>query len=296
MVAMFACALVALTGFSLTKLHNTSFRSLLSSEATMQAQHYAKTKMDYLVFCGYNSLAAQGKTAINDTTYKDAVVLGTVATDSNGVSRRTVTVNVYNEDENVPRATLSQVFYSNDANRFVVNGSSTANAISLHYDSSKDKLFAKVDGNEKSLGGIIPAGTILPWYGDKSAVPTGFVLCDGANGTPDLRNKFLVGAGSGYSLGNTGGNNSVIIQKENLPSDGLDAFGYSCVGHYCTYGQGNFGTYSGEYTANPSKDGSNGWQDYFYYTAFSSILSNNWKGEALENRSPYFAVYYIMKL
>ena len=124
MMAMFACALVALTGFSLTKLHNTSFRSLLSSETTMQAQHFAKAKMDYLMFKGYNNLAVQSKADINGTTFKDAVVLGTITTDADGGKKRTVTVSVYSEDEASPRATLQHVFYSNDSDMYVRNDKS----------------------------------------------------------------------------------------------------------------------------------------------------------------------------
>ena len=42
-------------------------------------------------------------------------------------------------------------------------------------------------------------GMIILWYGDTNNVPTGFALCDGTNDTPDLRDKFVVGAGSGYT-------------------------------------------------------------------------------------------------
>lgn len=306
-VAIIACALVSLVGLSLTKLHNASFRSLLSSEATMQAQHYAKTKMDYLVFCGYNRLATQGKTTINDTTYKDDVVLGTVAIDSNGVSRRTVTVNVYNEDENAPRASLSQVFYSNDANRFVVNGSSTTNSISLNYDSTKDKLYAKVDGNEKLLGGIsVPSGTVLSWYGNIANIPDGFVLCDGNNGTPDLRDRFIVGAGSAYSLGAVGGATHIQLSWNEMPSHshtrgtmeiwgnfgGTDVQGgYWGNGSFYVSSYGNYNDYGGSYHSN-------------YGSTMSFNASRTWSGEtsyagsnwAHENRPPYYALYYIMKL
>lgn len=262
----------------------------------MQAQHYAKTKMDYLVFNGYNNLTEQAKITINDSEFKDDVVLGNISTDAKGLSQRLVTVSVYYKDEEQPRSKISQVFYSNDANKYVKNGSSATSSISLIYDKDNNKLSAMVDGVEKSLGGSVPAGTILPWYGEKANIPSGFAFCDGSNGTPDLRNRFLVGAGGTYKVSDIGGISVVSIRNENLPSDGLNAFGYSCVGHYCTYGQGNFGERKGEYVANPSKDGSNGWQDYFYFTAFNSILSNNWKGTPLENRPPYYAVYYIMKL
>lgn len=219
MMAMFACALVALTGFSLTKLHNTSFRSLLSSETTMQAQHFAKAKMDYLMFKGYNNLAVQSKADINGTTFKDAVVLGTITTDADGVKKRTVTVSVYSEDEASPRATLQHVFYSNDSDMYVRNDKSPLKSISLDYDSVNDKLYAKVDGVEKPIAGAgVPAGTVLSWYGSIANIPDGFVLCDGSNGTPDLRSRFIVGAGSDYSLGAAGGATHVKLSWNEMPS------------------------------------------------------------------------------
>ena len=56
-----------------------------------------------------------------------------------------------------------------------------------------------------SAGGAIPSGGIILWSGAANAIPSGFVLCDGNNSTPDLRNRFVVGAGSGYSVDATGG-------------------------------------------------------------------------------------------
>lgn len=51
----------------------------------------------------------------------------------------------------------------------------------------------------------IPSGLILVWSGSIGSIPAGFVLCDGNNGTPDLRDNFIVGAGTTYSVDETGG-------------------------------------------------------------------------------------------
>ncbi len=51
----------------------------------------------------------------------------------------------------------------------------------------------------------LPSGTILLWSGSIATIPGGFVLCDGNNGTPDLRDRFLVGAGGAYAVGASGG-------------------------------------------------------------------------------------------
>lgn len=49
----------------------------------------------------------------------------------------------------------------------------------------------------------IPVGGIIMWSGE--TVPDGWLLCDGANGTPDLRDKFVIGSGNTYNTGDTGG-------------------------------------------------------------------------------------------
>lgn len=49
-------------------------------------------------------------------------------------------------------------------------------------------------------------GTIVLWSGAIVDIPAGWVICDGNNDTPDLRDKFVVGAGSTYAVGAVGGN------------------------------------------------------------------------------------------
>lgn len=55
-------------------------------------------------------------------------------------------------------------------------------------------------------GGSLPAGCILMWHGLLGDIPGGFVLCDGTNGTPDLRDKFVKGTAADTDPGTTGGN------------------------------------------------------------------------------------------
>ena len=261
-MAIVSAAIVGLTAVSLAKVNNLAFNGLDSSKTALQAQQYAASKAELIRSINYDDLTAQNKTTIQNSNFQDEVKISAESSypSDSSIKQKICTINVYKTGESLPRSTL------------IVT-----------------RLSTKPDSG-------VPKGSIIPWYGLIKDIPSGFALCDGKNGTPDLRNRFLVGAGSSYNLGNSGGFDSIAIKKENLPSDGLNAFGYSCVGHYCTWGQGNFGERSGEYMANPSKDGSNGWQDYFYFTAFSSLLSNNWKGIPLDNRPPYYAVYYIMKL
>lgn len=62
-----------------------------------------------------------------------------------------------------------------------------------------------VEVTGQSGGGGVPSGGIILWSGAANAIPTGWYLCDGQNGTPDLRDKFVVGAGNNYAVGATGG-------------------------------------------------------------------------------------------
>jgi hypothetical protein len=65
----------------------------------------------------------------------------------------------------------------------------------------------------------IPAGSIIMWSGSIGAIPTGYYLCDGQNGTPNLKDRFVVGAGNTYAVGNTGGFTSAATSSggTNLP-------------------------------------------------------------------------------
>lgn len=54
----------------------------------------------------------------------------------------------------------------------------------------------------------MPTGGIIMWSGSIASIPSGWNLCDGTNGTPDLRDRFVVGAGSTYAVAATGGSAS----------------------------------------------------------------------------------------
>ncbi|MCS7227923.1 MAG: phage tail protein, partial [Endomicrobia bacterium] len=55
---------------------------------------------------------------------------------------------------------------------------------------------------------MVPRGAIIMWSGSAASIPAGWALCDGTNGTPDLRDKFIIAAGGTYSPGATGGTTS----------------------------------------------------------------------------------------
>lgn len=63
------------------------------------------------------------------------------------------------------------------------------------------------DGAPAPASGL-PSGVIVMWSGQLDAIPAGWALCDGSDGTPDLRNRFLLGVGAAEYLGSTGGSST----------------------------------------------------------------------------------------
>lgn len=87
---------------------------------------------------------------------------------------------------------------------------------------------------------LVPTGVITLWYGSIASIPTGWLLCNGANGTPDLRDRFIVGAGSSYAVSATGGSaNATLVSHDHSFSGSGSASTSSALG---THNHGFSGT------------------------------------------------------
>lgn len=64
----------------------------------------------------------------------------------------------------------------------------------------------------------MPVGGIIMWSGSVSNIPDGWTLCNGQNGTPDLRDRFILGAGAAKQPGDTGGSETATLSTLNLPA------------------------------------------------------------------------------
>ena len=177
-----------------------------------------------------------------------------------------------------------------------------------------------ISGNGSGLSGIeaFVTGMIILWYGNTGNIPTGFVLCDGNNSTPDLRDKFVVGAGSAYSPGNSGGDSSVTLSTSQLPSHNHSVSVSGTTGNPSPTLTGDVrrisegfrasGTASGVFTKvndpNNPITGSSSNSPVAGFTfdgththtfSASGTSGNQGSGSAIENRPPYYALCYIMK-
>jgi hypothetical protein len=74
--------------------------------------------------------------------------------------------------------------------------------------------------NATATATTIPTGLIAIWSGATGSIPSGWTLCNGSNGTPDLRNSFIIGAGSTYAVGATGGTaDSIVVAHTHTITD-----------------------------------------------------------------------------
>ena len=107
---------------------------------------------------------------------------------------------------------------STDADQFVsffgVNNGNQPNRVDddFTYNPSTNTLtVGTISATNIGGTGAFVSGMIIAWSGSVANIPTGFVLCDGNNSTPDLRDKFIIGAGDNYAVDATGGSKDAIL-------------------------------------------------------------------------------------
>jgi hypothetical protein len=153
-----------------------------------------------------------------------------------------------------------------------------------------------------------PSGGIILWSGSVATIPSGWVLCNGSNSTPDLRDKFIVGAGGGYAVAATGGSaNAITVAHTHTVSvsgttntDGL---------HFHDYPKG--GASSGPrdavsidtslnsaFTASTNLTTTRGTDEkgsHSHTVSASGTTASTGSSATNANLPPYYALCYIMK-
>ena len=163
-------------------------------------------------------------------------IIGDGATNISGMNNFTATT-FYGSGANLSGIDATQIFTGNTSVQTVDTGSdghvkfttegserlrvSKDGAIGLggaNYGSSGQVIHSQGSGSAAVWSTFqgVPSGVIMMWSGAENAIPSGWYLCNGSNSTPDLRNKFIVGAGAGYSVGNTGGSNTVTLSTSQI--------------------------------------------------------------------------------
>ena len=121
------------------------------------------------------------------------------------------------------------------------------------------------------------------------SIPSGWVLCNGSNSTPDLRDKFVIGAGNSYAVNGTGGSANAVVVSHTHTATVTDP------GHLHTYLENTQAEYIG--TGNLQQNVFND-QTRNTSTASTGItVANSTEGVSGNNANlpPYYALCYIMK-
>lgn len=207
--------------------------------------------------------------------------------------------NVTVTKDGITQTSGSSTFQNVVANGSVAaSGMVTANGgLTVNGGTLKVNTDLEIDSGRKlTVGGSeivpVPVGGIIMWT--QAGLPDSehWAICDGStrNGvkTPDLRSRFIVGAGSGYALGATGGADRVTLTEGQMPRHrhnyaGDDQLEGIETTWDCTEARGRTDSH---YDASSKLSG----DSKVYWT---SRAGNN---EAHENRPPYYALYFIMRV
>ncbi len=175
----------------------------------------------------------------------------------------------------------------------------------------------KINNLDSKVNKLLPVGSIIMWSG--SSIPENWALCNGQNGTPDLRDRFVVSTGSMYAVGDVGGLNNVVLSKEQMPQhshtkgtmriQGVVKSTDSNGGEFLTFIDSATSSGALKLTDNASKPGGgnagniSGLGGIFDSLTFDTNLggwtgatSEEGSGKAHENRPPYYALAFIMKV
>ena len=158
-----------------------------------------------------------------------------------------------------------------------------------------DNLYG-ILGTIPAASSTLPTGMILLWSGSIGSIPTGYLLCDGTNSTPDLRDRFIIGAGNTYSVNQTGGTADAIVVSHSHTATSTSTV--TDPGHFHTVpyanadaigGSGAQPAYRGSATTNVSTATTG------ITVATSTTTATAGTSGTGQNLPPYFALCYIMK-
>jgi len=128
---------------------------------------------------------------------------------------------------------------------------------------------------------LIPRGIIVAWTGQLA--PAHWALCDGQNGTPDLRGRFILGAGQGAGLTNrnmstTGGAEKVTLTEAQMPAHNHHFYDNAPSGYLSRGDQGTMKNV------------------ILHWSLIPSNTHNKGGNQPHENMPPFYVLAYIMKL
>jgi len=139
-----------------------------------------------------------------------------------------------------------------------------------------------------AVNAAFPSGGIIIWSGSAASIPSGWYLCNGSNSTPDLRDKFVVGAGSTYAVADTGGSANAVVVSHTHTATVTDP------GHAHLYGNTALNLQAGS-NATQLQNNPVGVSTNSATTGITVSNSTTGVSGTNANLPPYYALCYIMK-
>lgn len=196
----------------------------------------------------------------------------------------------------------SEIWFADGYNyKFVLADS--ANVVIATYDN----LYGIPTANAVASPTVIPTGLISLWSGSIGSIPSGWVLCDGNNSTPNLTDRFIVGAGNTYAVAGQGGSaNAIVVSHTHTASSTSVVTDAGHEHQVLSEDDYQLGTYpeSGGTVARQISNGDLGEKGNFYRAAsattgitVATTTTNASTGVSGTNANlpPYYALAYIMK-
>lgn len=164
-------------------------------------------------------------------------------------------------------------------------------------------LVSQGSGESPKWGDAFVTGMIMLWSGSTSSVPSGWKLCNGSSGTPDLRNRFVVGAGSSYGVGAKGGSkDAIVVSHHHGASTSVSGSTSSAGNHRHAIKRSNSDSGFGG-SVGTDAVGSNyvqseyaGEHKHSISVTASTTIGNTGSSGNSANLPPYYALAYIMKV
>ena len=268
--ALLATLILMMIAHGFMLMYGGQFTYLQAAKTASEGQQYAELVGEKVKLEGIDAEEVTSKTNLDTLTGNDkdkdwqyTYEISDGTEDDNGNIFKVATIKIYKDGENSPRYT------------YEVPLSSLGSSFS------------------------VPIGGIIAYTGSLNTLPLNYHICDGTNGTPDLRDRFIVGAGSSYNLNTIGGTSTNILALNQLPNlaDFLNKT-IAVQGNNQVNGSNNLVSnlpiraWSWEYFQK-NEGNTHG----YFKNAFATIPgTSNSFGQPIENKPPYMALYWVMRI
>ena len=268
--ALLATLILMMIAHGFMLMYGGQFTYLQAAKTASEGQQFAELVGEKVKLEGVDAEEVTSKTSLDKLTGNDkdkdwqyTYEISDGTEDDNGNIFKVATIKIYKDGESSPRYT------------YEVPLSSLGSSFS------------------------VPIGGIIAYTGSLNTLPLNYHICDGTNGTPDLRDRFIVGAGSSYNLNTIGGTSTNILALNQLPNlaDFLNKT-IAVQGNNQVNGSNNLVSnlpiraWSWEYFQK-NEGNTHG----YFRNAFATIPgTSNSFGQPIENKPPYMALYWVMRI